>query len=292
MKEKLIKILTVASLSVASLAAVVGVAISHGMKSLSSINADDTRYIEIKAEDIRDAIGAGSEGNFVAGGMDFHVVGASYADGKATISGGILETTTTAGQDVNPLNNMMGNGYQKMDILDMVSASGGNLMTRDAEKATIAEHPFSPASEELFEVDFSADNLTKKVVNLFVAFGAGDGTSFTSIKFSYTCAEAPTSHTVTFMNGEDVYDTQEVEDGDLAVAPATDPTKDPDLSAPKYRFKGWDRDLSLPITDDTVINAQYAVYAFEEVVDDFEMFSCSLGARTVQAEHNGTSSNC
>ena len=275
MKEKLIKILTVASLSVASLAAVVGVAISHGMKSLSSINADDTRYIEIKAEDIRDAIGGGTEGTFTIAGIGFHVNNASYSEGKANINGGILETTVTAGQSVNPENNMMGNGYQSMAILDKESASGGNLMTKDDSKNVIAEHPFGAETQALYELDFSADNLTKKVSNLFVAFGAGGGTSFSSIKFFYTCKEAPTSHTVTFMNGEDVYDTQEVEDGDLAVAPATDPTKDPDVSAPKYRFKGWDRDLSTPITDDTVINAEYAVYTFKDVVDDFEDYDDS-----------------
>lgn len=64
-----------------------------------------------------------------------------------------------------------------------------------------------------------------------------------------------------------------VEDGQLAVYSGQTPTKAGDAQAPKYRFIGWDRDLTQPITADTTFTAQFQAYASEIVVDDFESYS-------------------
>ena len=64
-----------------------------------------------------------------------------------------------------------------------------------------------------------------------------------------------------------------VEDGQLAVYSGQTPTKAGDTQAPKYRFIGWDRDLTQPITADTTFTAQFQAYASEIVVDDFESYS-------------------
>ena len=61
-----------------------------------------------------------------------------------------------------------------------------------------------------------------------------------------------------------------VEDGQLAVYSGQTPTKAGDANAPRYRFKGWDRDLTQPITADTTFTAVFAAYAAEQVVDSFE----------------------
>lgn len=64
---------------------------------------------------------------------------------------------------------------------------------------------------------------------------------------------ASTSHTVIFKdyNGVELSKT-EVSDGDLALAPSNP-------SRTGYTFTGWDRDLSEPITEDTIINAVYKI---------------------------------
>ena len=273
MKNKLITILTVTAVATSGLIAVAGVALNHNLSPLGSIEANDTRYLEIKAEDIRDAIGAGSEGTFTVAGIEFFINNASYDNGVANVNGGILETRTTAGQSVSPITGMAGTGYLAAEFVNMAAASGGNLMTKDDDKALIAEHPFGAYTQESYVLDFSEDNTpSRKVSNLFIAFGAGGGISFTSLKFAYKCEVPPTKHTVTFMNGEDVYDTQLVIDGEKAVRPETDPTKDPDSEVAKYVFKGWDKDLDQAITDDLVVNAVYDEYARKMMLDDFEEY--------------------
>ena len=62
----------------------------------------------------------------------------------------------------------------------------------------------------------------------------------------------------------------EVEAGDFAYYPYANPTKDPDAESPKYRFKGWDKNIFLPITESTTFTAEFASYATEYVIDDFE----------------------
>ena len=65
----------------------------------------------------------------------------------------------------------------------------------------------------------------------------------------------------------------EVDAGETAAFTGETPTKEPDANAIKYRFKGWDKDVSQPITADTTFNAVFAEYAEEILVDDFENYS-------------------
>ena len=66
--------------------------------------------------------------------------------------------------------------------------------------------------------------------------------------------------------------TGEVEEGQTASYTGGTPTKAPDANAVKYRFKGWDKDLTQPITADTTFTAVFAEYAAEQVVDNFETY--------------------
>ena len=67
--------------------------------------------------------------------------------------------------------------------------------------------------------------------------------------------------------------TGEVEEGQTASYTGETPTKAADANAVKYRFKGWDKDLTQPITADTTFTAQFAEYAAEVMVDDFESYT-------------------
>ena len=64
-------------------------------------------------------------------------------------------------------------------------------------------------------------------------------------------AEPATTYTVKFVNWDDsVIETQEVEDGEAAVAPENIPTRE------GFEFTGWDKDF-LNVTEDITVTAQY-----------------------------------
>ena len=96
-------------------------------------------------------------------------------------------------------------------------------------------------------------------------------------------------YTVKFVvNGVEVQ-TGEVEEGQTAPYNGETPTKDGDANAIKYRFKGWDKDLTQPITQDTTFTAVFAEYVRAQEVDNFESYTSTsaLGeAWTVQAYKN------
>ena len=79
--------------------------------------------------------------------------------------------------------------------------------------------------------------------------------------------------TVKFVvNGQEVQ-TGEVEEGQKAVYNGEEPTKAADANAVKYRFKGWDKDLNQPITQNTTFTAVFAEYAASQSVDNFEAYA-------------------
>ena len=92
--------------------------------------------------------------------------------------------------------------------------------------------------------------------------------------------------TVSFIVEGVTVQTGEVEQGQTATYNGETPTKAADANASKYRFKGWDKDISQPITQNTTFTAQFAAYAEEQVVDNFESYESNndmADAWTVQA---------
>ena len=79
-------------------------------------------------------------------------------------------------------------------------------------------------------------------------------------------------YTVTFKVGDKTVYTTQVEEGELVEYQGDEPTKAGDANASRYKFMGWDRDLSQPITADTVINAVFAAYYDKAEIDDFEQY--------------------
>lgn len=85
----------------------------------------------------------------------------------------------------------------------------------------------------------------------------------------------PKKYTVKFVvDGKEVLSSQ-VEEGSTATYTGEAPTKAGDADAIKYRFKGWDKDLSTPITEDTTFTALFAAYADKQIIDDFESYESS-----------------
>lgn len=79
-------------------------------------------------------------------------------------------------------------------------------------------------------------------------------------------------YTVRFLVDGNVVKTYEVEEGKTVTYDGDTPTKEADSEAPKYRFKGWDKDVTQPITADTDFNAEFEKFAFEVMIDDFESY--------------------
>ena len=90
---------------------------------------------------------------------------------------------------------------------------------------------------------------------------------------SSSSSSIKSTYTVNFVVNGQTIETHEVNPGELVVFEGDEPTKNPDANAVKYRFKGWDKDLSEPINGDTTITALFAEYAEEIIVDDFENYS-------------------
>ena len=88
------------------------------------------------------------------------------------------------------------------------------------------------------------------------------------------------TYTVTFVVDGQTVQTSQVEAGELAVYNGSTPTKAQSGST-AYRFKGWDKDLTQPITANTVFTAVFeeTVYAEEIVIDSFETYRSSSGMK-------------
>lgn len=99
--------------------------------------------------------------------------------------------------------------------------------------------------------------------------------TYKEVTTSFKVTVANKKFTVKFVvDGQEVKSYQ-VEEGQKVVYDGEQPTKAADANAVKYRFKGWDKDLTQPISADTTFTAQFAEYAAEVMVDDFESYESS-----------------
>lgn len=96
--------------------------------------------------------------------------------------------------------------------------------------------------------------------------------TYKGVTTSFKVTVANKKFTVKFVVDGVEVQTGEVEEGQAASYTGETPTKAPDANAVKYRFKGWDKDLTQPITEDTTFTAVFAEYAAEQVVDNFESY--------------------
>ena len=96
--------------------------------------------------------------------------------------------------------------------------------------------------------------------------------SGTSTTDTGTSTPVVNKYTVRFLVDGNVVKTYEVEEGKTVTYDGDTPTKEADSEAPKYRFTGWDKDVTQPITADIDFNAEFEKFAFEVMIDDFESY--------------------
>ncbi len=82
-------------------------------------------------------------------------------------------------------------------------------------------------------------------------------------------------YTVKFVVNGEVVQTSQVRKGNLATYSGATPAKAPDDHAFRYVFRGWDKDITQPITADTTFTAVFGGYKQEIVLDDFESYEDS-----------------
>ena len=104
--------------------------------------------------------------------------------------------------------------------------------------------------------------------------------TYKEVTTTFKVTVAAQKFTVKFVVDSAVVQTGEVEEGQTASYTGETPTKAADANAVKYRFKGWDKDLTQPITADTTFNAVFAEYAAEQVVDNFEAYESNSDMET------------
>lgn len=275
MKTKLIKLLTVAALSAGSVAAVGAiVALSDKTEVPTNLSADDTRILEVTAEDIKDAIGAGSSGNFTVDGIGFSVSGVSYSAGKAIFSEGTLKTTVASGSTTGS-SGLAGAGYISAEFVDLDTNAGAWVYSKDDLGNNLGGDliPGDTVSAS-YSINLQAHaTATFAVTNVRIEFGGPGETEFSSLKLSYKCAVPVDKHMVRFLVDGDQVNAQLIPDGGNAVAP-DDPTKSPTSEIAKFVFTGWDKDpATTVITADTDFIAQFDEYVYEDLVDDFSSYT-------------------
>lgn len=189
--KKNLKVLSIAILagSLAAAGVVTANYFGGGLKNVLPMHAEEsnTMMIRVSAADIAAGIKEGKAGDFIVSGTKFHVDGASVAGSTATISGGTLYNVDYSGSTVSA-NKRAGAGFHKVVINNMVSKTGANSTFYDIGEKTLGSQPIGAVSQKAYQLNTVVDGINAKKV--FFAFGAGDGTSFSSIDFYYTCEDA------------------------------------------------------------------------------------------------------
>lgn len=190
--KKNLKVLSIAILagSLAAAGVVTANYFGGGLKNVLPMHAEEsnTMMIRVSAADIAAGIKEGTSGDFIVSGTKFHVDGASVAGSTATISGGTLFNVDYSGSTTSA-NKRAGAGFHKVVINDMVSKTGGNSTFFDYGEKNIGGQAIAGGvSKKAYELNTVVDGINAKKV--FFAFGADEGTSFSSIDFYYTCEDA------------------------------------------------------------------------------------------------------
>lgn len=189
--KKNLKVLSIAILagSLAAAGVVTANYFGGGLKNVLPMHAEEsnTMMIRVSAADIAAGIKEGKAGEFIVSGTKFHVDGASVAGSTATISGGTLYNVDYSGSAVSA-NKRAGAGFHKVVINNMDSKTGANSTFFDYGEKNIGGQAIGAVSQKAYELNTVVDGTNAKKV--FFAFGAGEGTSFSSIDFYYTCEDA------------------------------------------------------------------------------------------------------
>lgn len=189
--KKNLKVLSIAILagSLAAAGVVTATYFGGGLKNVLPMHAEEsnTMMIRVSAADIAAGIKEGKAGEFIVSGTKFYVDGASVAGSTVTISQGTLYNVDYSGSDVSA-NKRAGAGFHKVVINNMVSKTGANSTFFDYGEKNIGGQAIGAVSEKAYELNTVVDGTNAKKVSF--VFGVGEGTSFSSIDFYYTCEDA------------------------------------------------------------------------------------------------------
>ena len=154
---------------------------------------------------------------------------------------------------------------------DVVSNSESNSVVSSDISDQESNSFFNPSSNHSSNtINSSFDESSSSLVSTSSELSSSNPISSEPSSSSSSVVEI--KHTVIFMVDGVAVQTSEVVDGELAVFEGEEPTKAGDANASRYKFMGWDRDLSLPITSNTTINAVFSAYYDEVAIDDFESY--------------------
>lgn len=189
--KKNLKVLSIAILagSLAAAGVVTATYFGGGLKNALPMHAEEsnTMMIRVSAADIAAGIKEGKAGEFIVSGTKFHVDGASVAGSTVTISQGTLYNVDYSGSAVSA-NKRAGAGFHKVVINNMDSKTGANSTFFDYGEKNIGGQAIGAVSQKAYQLNTVVDGTNAKKV--FFAFGVGEGTSFSSIDFYYTCEDA------------------------------------------------------------------------------------------------------
>lgn len=79
-------------------------------------------------------------------------------------------------------------------------------------------------------------------------------------------------HTVRFLLDGNLLKSYQVKEGETVTYDGEEPAKQPTAEICKFVFKGWDKDVTQPITADIDFNAVFREYVLEQEIDDFEKY--------------------
>ncbi len=101
-----------------------------------------------------------------------------------------------------------------------------------------------------------------------------EGNSSSQTSSAASSSQQENKFTVTFVVNGQTVQTSQVEEGEVVIYNGEEPTKASSGSI-AYRFKGWDKDISQPITANTTFTAVFeeTEYADEILIDDFESYT-------------------
>lgn len=175
-----------------------------------------------------------------------------------------------------------GGSNNKSSSADVGPDSSSNLPL-DSSSVLPSSSSQAPAQSSSSRVPASSSNQpAQSSSSLVPASSSNQPASSSSNNPSSSSSMVASKHTVTFMVDDEVVQTSQVDHGDYAIYNGDTPTK-ASTATKAYRFKGWDQDLSKPVTGDLVIHAVFeeVEYASEILVDDFENYS---GAASLQED--------
>ncbi len=188
--KKNLKVLSIAILagSLAAAGVVTANYFGGGLKNVLPMHAEEsnTMMIRVSAADIAAGIKDGKAGEFIVSGTKFHVDGASVAGSTVTISQGTLYNMDYSGSTISA-NKRAGAGFHKVVINNMDSKTGANSTFFDYGEKNLGNQPIGAVSNKAYQLNTVVDGTNAKKV--LISFGAGEGTSFSSIDFYYTCED-------------------------------------------------------------------------------------------------------